>query len=140
VIFGAERFLHHAYMPYLIDSDVLIDISRGKQAAREYVDALTEGWAISQVSALELIVGARDRRELANIDAFLSAYVIVPLRESTGKRAYELLKLYAKPHGLHVFDSLVAATAIEEGLTLVTKNRRHFGVIQGLSLEVPGYQ
>jgi predicted nucleic acid-binding protein len=126
-------------MPYLIDSDVLIDISRGKQAAREYVDALTEGWAISQVSALELIVGARDKKELANIDAFLSAFVVVPLRESTGKRAYELLKLYAKPHGLHVFDSLVAATAIEEGLTLVSKNLRHFGVIQGLSLEVPGY-
>ena len=51
-------------MPYLIDSDVLIDISRGKQAAREYVDALTEGWAIPQVSALELIVGARDKRTL----------------------------------------------------------------------------
>jgi predicted nucleic acid-binding protein len=126
-------------MPYLIDSDVLIDISRGKRAAREYVDALTEAWAISQVSALELIVGARDKRDLANIDAFLSAYVIVPLRDSTGKRAYELLKLYAKPHGLHVFDSLIAATAIEEDLTLVTKNRRHFGAITGLRLEIPGY-
>ena len=63
--------------------------------------------------------------------------MIVPRRESTGERAYELRKLYAKPHGLHVFDSLVAATAIEEGLTRVTKSRRHFGVIQGLSLEVP---
>ena len=126
-------------MPYLVDSDVLIDISRGKQAAREYVDALPEGWAISQVSALELIVGARDERELAKIDAFLSAYVIVPLRDATGTRAYELLKLYAKSHGLHVFDSLLAATAIEEGLTLVTRNRRHFGVIKGLLLEVPAY-
>jgi len=126
-------------MPYLIDSDVLIDISRGKQAARDYIDALTEGWAISQVSALELIVGARDKRDLTNIDTFLSAYLVVPLRESIGRRAYELLKLYAKPHGLHVFDSLVAATAMEEGLTLVTKNRRHFGMIKGLSLQVPGY-
>jgi predicted nucleic acid-binding protein len=60
-------------MPYLIDSDVLIDISQGIKAAREYVDALTEDWGISQVSALELIVGARDQRELASIDAFLSA-------------------------------------------------------------------
>ena len=50
-------------MPYLIDSDVLIDISRGKPAAREYFDALPEGGAISQVSALELIVGARDKRD-----------------------------------------------------------------------------
>jgi len=44
-------------MPYLIDSDVLIDISRGNEAAREYLETLPEGWAISQVSALELIVG-----------------------------------------------------------------------------------
>jgi predicted nucleic acid-binding protein len=126
-------------MPYLIDSDVLIDISRGKQVAREYVDSLPEGWAISQVSALELIVGALDKRDLENIDIFLSAYVVLPLQESTGKRAYELLKLYAKSHGLHVFDSLVAATAMEEDLTLVTKNRRHFGAIKGLRLDIPKY-
>jgi hypothetical protein len=126
-------------MPYLIDSDVLIDISQGIKAAREYVDALSEDWGISQVSALELIVGARDQRELATIDVFLSAYAIIPIRESTGKRAYELLKLYAKSHGLHVFDSLVAATAMEEGLTLVTRNQRHFGVIKGLPLAIPTY-
>ena len=126
-------------MPYLIDSDVLIDISRGKQAAREYVDALTEAWAISQVSTLELIVGARDKRDLANIDTFLSAYVVMPLRDSTGKRAYELLKLHAKPHGLQVFDSLIAATAIEDDLTLVTRNRRHFDMIKGLRLQIPSY-
>jgi predicted nucleic acid-binding protein len=98
-------------MPYLLDSDVLIDVSRGKQTAREYLDALPEGWAISRFSALELIVGARD----------------------------DLLKRYAKSHGLHVFDSLIAATAIEEGLTLVTRNRRNFGMIEGLSLLVPEY-
>jgi predicted nucleic acid-binding protein len=79
-------------MPFLLDSDVLIDVSRGKLEAREYLDALPEGWAISQVSCLELIVGARDNRDLADIDTFLSAYVIVPLRDSTGTRAYELLK------------------------------------------------
>jgi len=126
-------------VPYLIDSDLLIDISRGKQSAREFVDALPEAWAISQVSALELIVGARDQRDLAAIDAFLSAYIIVPLRASTSSTAYEPLKRYGKSHGLHVFDSLVAATAMDEGLTLVTKNRRHFTVIEGLSLRVPEY-
>jgi predicted nucleic acid-binding protein len=94
-------------LPYLLDSDVLIDVSRGNPAAREYLDALPEGWA--QVSALELIVGARDNRDLT------------------------------KSHGLHVFDSLVAATAIEESLTLVTRNRRHFGMIESLSLLVPQY-
>ena len=126
-------------MPYLLDSDALIDVSRGRQPAREYLDALPEGWAISRFSALELIVGARDNRELTAVDAFLSAFVVVPIREYTGARAYDLLKRYAKSHGLHVFDSLVAATAIEEGLTLVTRNGRHFGMIEGLSLLVPQY-
>jgi predicted nucleic acid-binding protein len=46
---------------------------------------------------------------------------------------------YAKSHGLHVFDSLVAATALERDLTLVTKNRRHFAMIGDLTVEVPGY-
>jgi predicted nucleic acid-binding protein len=46
---------------------------------------------------------------------------------------------YAKSHGLHVFDSLTAATALEEGLTLVTRNKRHFSMIEGLTFQVPDY-
>ena len=126
-------------MPYLLDSDVLIDISRDRPEAIDYVDALLDPWMISQVTAMELLVGARDKREVAYLDAFLSSYPIVPLSASVGERAYELLKGYAKSHGLHVFDSLVAATALEEGLTLVTKNRRHFAMIQELVVQVPGY-
>lgn len=126
-------------MPFLIDSNVLIDVSRGKAAAIQYIDALTEPWGISQVTALELIVGARDKRDLAVIDGFLSLYSIVPLSDAIGLRAYQLLKAYAKSHGLHVFDSLIAATAIESGLTLVTLNRKHYQMIDGLSIQVPSY-
>ncbi len=50
------------YMPFLIDSNVLIDVLRGKAAAIAYVDELTEPWALSQVTAMELLVGARDTR------------------------------------------------------------------------------
>lgn len=109
-------------MPFLIDSNVLIDVSRGNRAAIEYVDGLVEPWAISQVTALELIVGARDKREIAVIDGFLQPYAVVPLSEAIGITAYELLKFYAKSQGLHVFDSLIAATAIEGDFTLVTLN------------------
>jgi hypothetical protein len=126
-------------MPYLLDSDVLIDISRNTAAAIDYVDALPATWVISQVSAMELLVGARDKREVAYLDAFLSSYPIVPLSDSVGKRAYRLLMNFAKSHGLHVFDSLIAATALEQGLTLVSRNRRHFAMIDGLILQVPEY-
>ena len=89
---------------------------------------------------MELIVGARDKRELATIDSFLVQYPVVPLSESIGAGAYRLLKIYAKSDGLHVFDSLVAATAIDRALTLVTRNRKHYQMIEGLLLEVPDYQ
>ena len=36
-------------------------------------------------------------------------------------------------------NALIAATAIEEGLTLVSKNRKHFQMIGELKLEVPDY-
>jgi predicted nucleic acid-binding protein len=126
-------------MPFLLDSNVLIDISRGKSAAIKYVDSLTEPWAVSQVTALELIVGARDKRDVAVIDAFVSLYSVVPLSRAIGTRAYWLLKAYAKSHGLHVFDSMIAATALENGFTLITLNRKHYQMIEGLEIQVPAY-
>jgi predicted nucleic acid-binding protein len=126
-------------MPFLVDSNVLIDVSRGNAAAIKYVDDLADSWALSQVTAMELIVGARDKRDLATIDGFLSQYPVIPLSDSIGAGAYRLLKTYAKSHGLHVFDSLVAATAIEKALTLVTLNRKHYQMIEGLQLAVPDY-
>lgn len=126
-------------MPFLIDSNVLIDVSRGHPGAIQYIDSLEDSWAISQVTSLELIVGARDKQDLALIDSFLSLYEVLPLTESNGALAYELLKTYAKSHGLHVFDSLVAATAMDLGFTLVTLNRKHFQMIEGLKLQVPNY-
>ena len=89
---------------------------------------------------MELIVGARDKLELTTIDNFLATYAVIPLSDSIGMRAYQLLKTYAKSHGLHVFDSLIAATAIEKALTLVTLNWKHYQMIEGLRLEVPDYQ
>jgi predicted nucleic acid-binding protein len=38
-----------------------------------------------------------------------------------------------------MLDSLIAATALEEGLTLASKNRKHFHMIGDLKLEVPNY-
>ena len=126
-------------MPFLIDSNVLIDVSRGSAAAIKYVDGLADLWALSQVTAMELIVGARDKRDLATIDEFLSLYPVIALSDSIGTGAYRLLKTYAKSHGLHVFDSLIAATAMEKALILATRNRKHYQMIEGLQLEVPDY-
>src|SRR5258706_7871111 len=108
-------------MAHLIDTDVMVDVSRRNVDAAEYVDSLPDVW-IAIVTAQELIVGARNQRDAAAIDSLIASYPVVHLDERIGARAYDLLKTYARSHGLRTFDSLIAAAALERGLTLVTKN------------------
>ncbi len=44
-------------MPYLIDTDVMVDVSRGISAAAYYIDSLRDVW-LAIITAQELIVGA----------------------------------------------------------------------------------
>jgi len=125
-------------MVSLIDTDVMIDASRANANAASYLDSLNDP-AISIVTAQELIVGARDKRDLAGIDSLVSAYPVIHIDASIGQLAYNLLKEYAKSHGLRTFDSLIAATAIVRGFQLVSRNRKHFAMIGGLRLESPQY-
>lgn len=126
-------------MPYLVDTDVLIDVSRNNEAAIDFLDQLGDPWSISIITALELIVGARNKKEVAQIDRLVAVYSAIPLTEEIGNSSYGLLRQFAKSHGLRVFDSLIAATALEENLTLLSKNKKHFKMIGNLNLEIPSY-
>lgn len=124
---------------YLIDTDVMIDVSRRNAAAATYVDSLDD-ISISIITAHELIVGARNQRDAEGIDGLIKTYPLhADLDARITGRAYQLLKRHAKSDGLRTFDALIAATAIEVGFTLVSKNRKHFQIIGDLKLEVPGY-
>jgi predicted nucleic acid-binding protein len=125
-------------MVSLIDTDVMIDLSRENADAANYLDSLSDP-AISIVTAQELIVGARDKRDLNAIDSLVSAYRVIHIDAAIGQLAYELLKRYAKSDGLRTFDSLIAATAIEQDCALVSRNRKHFAMIEGLRFEAPQY-
>ena len=123
-------------MVSLIDTDVMIDLSRENSEAANYFDALSDP-AISIITAQELIVGARDKRDLNAIDSLVSTYRVIHIDAAIGQR--ELLKRYAKSDGLRTFDSLIAATAIEQNCILVSRNRKHFAMIEGLRFEAPQY-
>jgi predicted nucleic acid-binding protein len=126
-------------MPYLVDSDIVVDLTRGSGAAADYLDSLDDVWSISMITCLELLAGSRTQRETNDLDLVLSGYRAIPPNEDITRRAYYLMKTYARGHGMQTFDSLIAATALEDGLTLVTKNRKHFQMIGDLNLEVPNY-
>jgi predicted nucleic acid-binding protein len=125
---------------YLIDTDVMIDVSRGSSAAATYVDSLDDV-TISIITAHELIVGARNHRDASAIDGLIRASAVhADLREEITRLAYDLLKRYARSDGLRTFDALIAATAIAENFTLVSRNRKHFQMISDLPFQAPDYQ
>ncbi len=48
----------------------------------------------------------------------------------------ELIDSYALSHCMQLGDALIAATALEQRLTVLTANAKHFGAIEGLHIEI----
>jgi len=122
-----------------VDTDVLIDLAKGNEGVLRYLESLPDSWSISTMTAMEIVVGARDKHELAKIDEFLAALPKIRLSTEIGEKAYGFLVAWSRSHGLRIFDALIAATAIVSNRTLVTRNRKHFRMIPDLMLKVPEY-
>jgi predicted nucleic acid-binding protein len=123
----------------LIDSDILIDFSRGIQATADYLASAsaTNTLAISIITQMELMVGCRDKQALQALDRFLTRFESLPITEEICTRAIDLLKQYNLSHGLLIPDAFIAATALQYSYPLVTKNQRDFRFIPELSLPSP---
>jgi predicted nucleic acid-binding protein len=115
--------------PVLVDSDVLIELLRGRNAA------IIDRWielresnalvAYSPVSSAEIWRGARGAETKA-IAALFAALPCIPIDADIGKRAGEYLARFHSSHAMELGDALIAATAAAHGLRLWTRNKKHF--------------
>jgi len=121
----------------LIDSDVLIWLTRGHEQARERL-ARIDPWRISVVTYLELAQGCRNKAELERLKRGLAVRktMILPLTPAISERCVGLVEELALSHGIQMADALIAATALENGLTVLTANARHFTPVAGLEVEI----
>ncbi len=125
-------------MSALIDTDVLIDILRGTQAAQAWLArSAATAFQIPGVVAMELVMGCRNQTELRRVQQFLGAFSVAWTEASEFARAYDLLAAYRLTSGLSIPDCLVAAMALTRSTTLYTFNLRHFRVITGLDVQEP---
>ena len=60
---------------------------------------------------------------------------ILPVSTTISDRARQLIDAYALSHNLQMGDALIAATALEHGLVVLTANTKHFCSIEGLKVE-----
>jgi predicted nucleic acid-binding protein len=116
-------------MAILVDSDVLIEVSRARDEGilsqwRELA-ASRQILLCSPVTIAELWHGARPSEHKV-LTALFAALVSVPIDKEVGRRAGEYLHQYARSHHVELGDALIAATASVHGAELWTRNRKHY--------------
>ncbi|MGI8461176.1 MAG: type II toxin-antitoxin system VapC family toxin [Solirubrobacterales bacterium] len=104
---------------------MIIDHIRGARSLRQLPSRKV---AISVVTRCELFAGRL--ADEAQVSRLLSPMEQIPVDLAIAERAGRL----RRSTGIATPDALIAATALEQGLTLMTRNVRHFGRVPELSL------
>jgi predicted nucleic acid-binding protein len=116
-------------MIFLLDTTVLLDALRARQNRRSLLAELVAGGHVLATAAInigEVYAGMR-RGEESRTEAFLSSLDCYPLTGAIARRAGLLKSAWAqKGRTLSLADMMVAATALEHGLSLMTDNRKDF--------------
>ena len=60
---------------------------------------------------------------------------ILPITETITRRAADLMEVMTLSHGLQMGDALIAATALEHDIALLTGNVKDFAPIASLNVE-----
>jgi len=113
---------------YLLDSDVLIWQLRDQQETVELLAKLSRRGplACSVVSIVEIQAGVRrgEEKKTSTLLDSLKAYDVTP---AIANLAGTFIRDYrAKGITLDFVDSIIAATAVIHGLTLLTYNTKHY--------------
>src|SRR5580698_2913212 len=116
-------------MTVLVDSDILIEVSRGRNAdiVARWMELSNSDAAVlySPISVAELWAGARPNEHDALTNIF-RALTCNPIGKETGHQAGAWLRKYSRSHGVEVADALIAASAVEHNADLWTRNRKHY--------------
>lgn len=130
-------------MRYLVDSDWLIDAATGRARAQQLFARLSDDeLAVSIIAVAEVYEGAFGTPDphatLVGLRAFLSDFVILPLTDPIVDH-FARMRAALRQQGQLIpdMDLFIAATALAEDLTLVTRNMRHFARLPELTLYQP---
>jgi hypothetical protein len=92
---------------------------------------------LSVQTYMELSQGAKNKNQHKEIKDFLTSFgfIVLPLTENIGHRASIYVEEYALSSGMRSGDAIIAATAVENNLVLVSSNVKHFKAIRDLRLK-----
>lgn len=126
---------------YLVDTNILINALNQKRGHHELLNGLVnQGNRLACCTVIlgELFTGIRPA-DLGKVEQFVSLLAWYGATPAIARRAGRLRFDYARQGVmLSLLDMLIAATALEHGLTLLTANRKHFPMPELALHPLPG--
>ena len=120
----------------IFDTDIFIWVQRGNEKAAKLM-GMSEERHLSIQTYMELLQSAKNKNQHKYIKDFLTAFdfFVLPLTENVGHRASIYIEEYTLASGLRSGEAIIAATAVENNLPLVSSNVKHFKMIKKLRLK-----
>ena len=120
----------------VIDTDVLIWYMKGNKNAYKVIEN-SKHFFISVVTYMELVQGMRDKNELNNLRKALNAWgaKILYISEEISVKAMFFVEQHFLSHYIQLADALIGATAISNGLPILTGNNKHYKILKDLQIK-----
>jgi tRNA(fMet)-specific endonuclease VapC len=126
----------------LVDTDILSFYFKGDEKVvarfRDYLKEFDQ-INVSIVTYFEVLAGLKFKsagRQIQYFEEFISNNNIIHISETTAKISADIYAdLRKRGIAIGTSDLLIAGIAIENGLTLVTNNLKHYEPIQNLPIE-----
>ncbi|MBN2418635.1 MAG: type II toxin-antitoxin system VapC family toxin [Deltaproteobacteria bacterium] len=117
----------------IFDTDIFIWAQRGNKKAAKLMEESDEKY-LSVQTYMELLQCAQSKIQHKYVKSFLSTFgfIVLPLTENIGHRASIYIEEYTLSSSLRAGDAIIAATAVENNLILVSSNSKHFKTIKDL--------
>ncbi|MCS2151216.1 type II toxin-antitoxin system VapC family toxin [Scandinavium goeteborgense] len=112
----------------LFDTNILIDLFSGRSEAMDTIERYALQRAISLVTWMEVMVGARKYHQEIQTRIALSVFEVIDISKEIAEKSV-LIRL---EHGMKLPDAIILATAQVHRRCLLTRNTKDFAGISGV--------
>lgn len=127
---------------YLLDTNICVEVlrNRNQHVIRRFTATPPNNVRLCSVVKGELFYGARKgpraTANLATLSAFFASLVSLPFDDAAAD-IYGTIRADLEKRGLPIGpnDTMIAAIALQHGLTVATHNTNEFGRVRGLQIE-----
>ena len=121
----------------LLDTDILIEIQRGRPTALAWFRSLAELPSVPGFVIMELIQGAQNARQVNQVLRLVAPLPVVWPSKEDCENALSIYTAFYLSHKIGLLDAMIGSCATGLSASLCTFNVKHYRVVPGLTLVQP---